>query len=571
MNSADTAPSRDLSARHLLGIVRKRAWIIIAVAVVVTAFTYFLAARSSDIYQASTSVQVTGSSSADIFSTSGADSQTDSKAAIDTEIQLLQSNRIRTKVNQALGQRAAAIGQVTMSSIGDAHVVKIAVNSTSPEVARDAANAFAQVFVSSRRDQLVADLENQADKLNSKAVQLGTQIQDIENQIASHPEGADVPSLQAQQAGLVAQQQDFSQRASQLEVEASLRTSDVQQIDSPEVPTTPISPKPARDAALALALTLLLGVGIALVIDRIDDRITGPDDLTMATGGLPVLASVPIYSPDRKRGIRKLPHGPRKLVPLNSPDAEVYRTLRSNLRFSNLGKTKQIIMVTSPLGGEGKSTVTANLAVSLAEGGHRVVAISGDLRRPVLAGIFGVDETKVGLTSVLVGDRTLPSCLVPVGLPSGHEFFVLPSGPLPPNPAEILDSRAMGELLSKLSRSDVDFVLIDCPPVLPVSDPLAIAQFADGVIMVSVVGRTRAHSLTEACDRMHKVGADVLGVVLNGIPTVRGRYPYYYYSRRNQAGADYLAQPSEDTSLQSLFETPQSASPSGTGNQPRSD
>ena len=250
----------------------------------------------------------------------------------------------------------------------------------------------------------------------------------------------------------------------------------------------------------------------------------------------PLFGSVPIYAPAKKRGAHRLPHGPGSLVPLNSIDAEVYRTIRTNLRFSSLAKDNgsSVIMVTSASGSEGKSTVTANLAVSLAESGQRVVIVSADLRRPVISSIFDVPETDKGLTSVLLGESTVTECLVPYTLESGHRLYILPAGALPSNPAELLGSRAMADLLAALAHADVDFVLLDSPPVLPVSDPLAIAQFVDGVVLLSVLGQTRAHNLREAVKRLNRVGADILGVVLNGMPTGRGgRYPYQYYRRSN--------------------------------------
>jgi succinoglycan biosynthesis transport protein ExoP len=238
-------------------------------------------------------------------------------------------------------------------------------------------------------------------------------------------------------------------------------------------------------------------------------------------------------------------------VPLNSVTAEVYRTLRSNVRYSSIAEDNRILMVTSSSGSEGKSTVTANLAVALAESGQRVVIVSADLRRPTLSSLFGINETARGVTSVLHGEMKVADCLMPVTLESGHRMYVLPAGPLPHNPAELLGSRMMGELLAGLAAADVDYVLVDCPPVLPVSDPLAVAQYVDGVILLAVVGQTRIHSLSEAYDRLAKVGADVLGIVLNGVPTARGRYPYYYYRRYDQDGYSSAA-----TELREQFAAP---------------
>src|SRR5262249_9198086 len=151
----------------------------------------------------------------------------------------------------------------------------------------------------------------------------------------------------------------------------------VQQVDSAQTPEGPSAPKPMRNAALAGVLALIVGVALALLLDRLDDRIKTPADVGEALGDdVAILGALPIYAPKKPRGATKLSEGPRTLVPSSSIDAEVYRTIRSNVRFSGFARTKNVIMVTSASSGEGKSTVTANLAVALAEDGLRVVVIS---------------------------------------------------------------------------------------------------------------------------------------------------------------------------------------------------
>jgi capsular exopolysaccharide synthesis family protein len=214
-------------------------------------------------------------------------------------------------------------------------------------------------------------------------------------------------------------------------------------------------------------------------------------------------------------------------VPLDSTTAEAYRALRSNLRFSAVGVKRTSILLTSSEGSEGKSTVAANLAVVLAEAGLRVVLVSADLRKPSLSSFFGIDETEKGLTSVLIGDHDLVDCVMRVPLASGRNLYVLPAGPLPQNPAEVLGSAGLRDTLDAIERAGADFILIDSPPVLPVADALALSQFTDGVLVLTVAGRTPKGHLTETVDRLRQVNADLVGVVLNGIPT-KGRYTRSY-------------------------------------------
>jgi len=522
--------NRPLDLRHILGVLRNKAWIIVLIVAVASSAAYVMAKRTPNMYYAASQVKITNSNTGNVFFNQQAGADISRQVA--TETAILNSHDLRMTVEQRLGDRASLIAGVGVSALPDTDVLQVSVTSTSPELARDAANTFADVYVENRKANAVQELVQNSEGLRAKAEELNQKIADIDAEIAANP-GPATDSLRLQRITITSQRDNFNARATEFEVQAALLSGNVQIVDRAQLPNGPIAPKPRRDAQVAGVVGLLFGIGLVLLLDLLDDRITSPDELETVTNGLPLLGSIPIYRPRKKRGARKLPHGPRTLVPLQSMDAEVYRTVRTNLRFSNLGKAKSVILITSSSGSEGKSTVTANLAVALAESGQRVVVVSGDLRRPVLSSIFGVDETVSGLTSVLVGEATVTDCLVPITLESGHKLYVLPSGPLPPNPAELLGSRAMGDLLSGLSRADVDFVLIDCPPVLPVSDPLAIAQFADGVILLSVMGQTRAHHLREAVTRLDHVGADVIGVILNGVPTASGRYPYHYYRRSN--------------------------------------
>lgn len=525
----DPDKTHPIDIKHVLRVLRSHAWMIALLVIVACIGTYGLSKTRQNVYQATSSVKITNSNTSNVFFAQNEGS--DIARQVATEAAVLQSKDLRNAVDGKMGDRASLIDKVTVAVVPDTDVVSISVASTSPEVARDAANAFAEVYVAQRKESAARDLHKNGTELRARAEAMDAQLQELDLQIRTRPL-AETEQLRVQRNALTVQRDDFRNRANQFDVQASVLSGNVDIADTAQLPVGPVSPNPRRDAQIAAVAALLLGIALVLLLDLLDDRITSPDDLEAATGGgLPLLGSLPIYTKKKKRGARRLPHGRRHLVPLNSMDAEVYRTIRTNLRFSNLAKQKRVIAVTSASGSEGKSTFTANLAVSMAEGGQRVVVISGDLRRPVVSSLFSIDETKTGLTTVLLGEDSLKSCLVPVDLESGHKLYVLPSGPIPPNPAELLGSRAMSDLLNTLKKADVDFILIDCPPVLPVSDPLALAQYTDGVILLTVVGQTLAHHLHEACDRLRRVDADIIGVVLNGIPTAGGRYPYYYYRR----------------------------------------
>ena len=423
---------QDINLRHLVGVLRQRAWVIVVLVVVAVLAAYLLAHRSPNLYEATSEVRITNPNANNVFQT-GAAVAVDPTRLVDTETGVIQSWTLSDAVNQKLGassdliEKTNGLDKVTITNPPSTDLLQISVTSQSPQVAMDAANVFAGVYVASRTAQAVSVLDQRSTELRSKAVDLGKQIEALDTQIATAAPSA-VPGLQAQRSALVTQQADFSNRASQFEVESSLRGGDVQVVDQASLPTAPISPKPVRDAALAGVLALLIGVALVFVLDRLDDRITDPDELESLTDGVPLFGSVPIYAPDKKHGANRLPHGPRTLVPLHSIDAEVYRTLRTNLRFSSLGKTKSVIMVTSP------TTARGQVERHGQPGGltrRERPACRRHLGRPAPARAgqhLRHRRDGQGLTSMLLGDAVVTDCLVPYELDSGHRIYVLPAG-----------------------------------------------------------------------------------------------------------------------------------------------
>ena len=196
-----------------------------------------------------------------------------------------------------------------------------------------------------------------------------------------------------------------------------------------------------------------------------------------------------------------------------SPAAESYRSLRTSLQFARQAQPLRTIVVTSPGVSEGKTATLANLGVVFAQAGERVVLLSGDLRRPRIGDFFGLDE-QAGLTSVLLGQLTLEQALLSV--PGFGRLTLLPSGPVPPNPAELLNSAQAQEIFARL-RHNFDLVLIDSPPVLPVTDAAILARHADATLLVAAAGQTRRADLRRAAEKLDQVNAKILGIVLNKV------------------------------------------------------
>jgi protein-tyrosine kinase len=218
---------------------------------------------------------------------------------------------------------------------------------------------------------------------------------------------------------------------------------------------------------------------------------------------------------------------------VKSPESEAYRTLRTNIQFSSVDNPIRSLLVTSSSPGEGKSTTTANLAVVLAQTGQRVIVVDTDLRRPVLHKVFGIPNN-IGLTTALLAGESLSQedYLQPTEIDT---LSVLTSGPIPPNPSELLGSHRMQHLIEVLAQA-ADIVIFDSPPVLAVTDAVVLGRQVDGVLVVADAGNTREHALAQAVAELQKTGANVLGVALNRLDTRRGGYYYYYYYSDEQGG-----------------------------------
>jgi len=279
-------------------------------------------------------------------------------------------------------------------------------------------------------------------------------------------------------------------------------------------PTAPASPNVKMNLALGLLLGLALGVGVAILRSVLDTRIHSLHDIEQITDK-PLLGSI-AFDPDTKTRPLIVHADPR------NPRAESFRTLRTNLQFLNVGGGTKSFVITSAGPSEGKSTTSANLAISLAETGARVVLIEGDLRLPKVSEYMGV-ESGAGLTDVLIGKVDLADVMHRWGR---GQLYVLPAGRIPPNPSELLGSLAMDRVLEQLD-GQFDYVLIDAPPVLLVTDAAVIGKKTAGTVMVVASGTTRKQGFDAAVRTLDTAGTEILGLIVTMLPT-KGPDSYGY-------------------------------------------
>jgi exopolysaccharide transport family protein len=331
-------------------------------------------------------------------------------------------------------------------------------------------------------------------------------------------------------------------------VTAGLRSNNFRIIDAARVPTAPSEPNVPRNLSFALVLGLISGVGLAFALENMDNTVRTPEQ-AQAISGLPSLGMIPLGSKSANLGAagKRLALTPSKeavetvtQIRPQSQMAESYRALRTSLLLSNLGAPPKVIMVTSARPQEGKTTTSINTAIVLAQKGVRVLLIDADLRRPSVHKTLGMGP-RSGLSNVLTGSATIEQTITTS--PILPNLFIMPAGTPPPNPAELLASSNMRDVIAEL-REVYDHIVIDTPPTLSVTDAVVLSPRADATILVIRSGQTTKQALRRARDILTQVNAHVAGVLLNAVDLTSPDY-YYYYEYQGKYGHYYQEEPLE--------------------------
>jgi capsular exopolysaccharide synthesis family protein len=503
-----------------LQILRHRKWWVGSIAVLGLAASLAFSLTAHKQYSATAQLLVQASVNA---SGLGGGQQPVTQTEVQTELQLVTSAPVQQAVRAQLNSTPA----VSATEVGQTNVVAITATSPVPSRASLIANLYATAFVQYR--QAVASRS-----LASAEAQLRSQISSLGQQLKSFRGNTTSPEASA----LFNQQAVLKEQLAQMQVSGAVYTGDVVLVTPAQTPVSPSSPKPVQDALLGVAAGLALGFGAAFLRDSLDDRLISKE-ATEHAGGATVLAMTPVVTSWRRQ---RQPLVVSVAEP-TSPAAESYRSLRTSMQFARQERQLHSLVVTSPGVSEGKTATLANLGVVFAQAGERVVLVSCDLRRPRIGEFFGLDE-RAGVTCVLAGQRTLEEVLLPV--PGFDRLSLLPAGPVPPNPAELLNSAPARDIFTRL-RDSFDLVLIDSPPVLPVTDAAILSQHADATLMIAAAGQTRRADLHRAAEKLDQVGATILGIVFNKVTRQAWRYygygyRYSYQPYRAAAGAQPVMQ-----------------------------
>jgi tyrosine-protein kinase len=518
--------THELDLKHTLRVLWRRKMIVAVSLVLVTGGAVFASIRQTPQYSSSATIVIRPLvAPLSVGGQSGGDAgPLGLELSTESEAQILKSSTIAARVKRTLGLSASTeslLRSVEVDIVTD-EVLKVTAHSPVRKQAAQLADTFATEYVENRRDlaterlaSVAAELRQRLDAVSARAGELDAQIvaQSSGPDAASHK--SEVGRLTAERDGLIYQIGALRGRYEDVRsTEAGSGGGDV--VQTATIPRSPSSPKPIRDGAVGLVLGSLLGVGLALLRERLDDRIrTGSEAARVA--GIPVIATLPRV--DNPSDVLASFANP------NSPGAEGHRTLRQSLAAMGLGAGLRTILITSEDVAAGKTTVAANLGVACALAGMRTIVVSGDMRRPTLHRYFDAPNVN-GLSTVLGGKRSVKGALVRTELPT---LRLLPSGPMPQRPAELLDGSRLGEVLNEL-RSEADVVILDSPPLAAGADSLVFAAQTDLTIVVVRHDVAKAAGTQATVAAFTRAGAGNIAMVLNAAENDPDAGYYGYYS-----------------------------------------
>jgi capsular exopolysaccharide synthesis family protein len=450
------------------------------------------------------------------------------KAMMDDPVksrQLLETRQFKSETAQLrtelrdLQQKMAGMSKNYLPGYPELTAIQQSIKQLSDEMAAEdrkiveayVAELEAQVQAAKREEEhvaaLLAEQQNEVKQLNTVAAQYSL--------------------LQSELDGLERFSEEIYTRIKTLSLTEDAGALNVQMVEAAVVEDKPVSPNKATTLFLALLMGAAAGAGLAFVRDWTDQRLRSAEEIKQVLG-LPVLGIVPHIVDGRTPAARGMfiHNDPMSDV------AEAYRTVRTAVYFGQSGSVARTILITSPIPGDGKTTLASNLAIAMAQAGNRILLLDADFRKPTQHKIFEIDK-RVGLSSVLAGEAGLDAAIHKTSVAG---LDVLPCGPIPANPSEILNSQTFADMIEEL-MGRYDHILLDSPPIMPVTDARILSASCDATVLALRAERSTRKGAMYARDMLHSVGSQILGVVVNDVPRKKGVYGYYYtYGETYQYG-----------------------------------
>ncbi len=506
--------------RQYAALLLRWLWLIALAALLAGGVAYVQSKATTPIYEASATLVISpGNAAYDSYNAIYAGQE-----LAQTYAQMLTGRPVLEGAEARLGGPLDLAG-VSATPVRDTQLIRLSVRHADPARAAAIANAIPAVFAEINEENQLARYRTSQESLAAEMESLQAEMEAAQRALERErtrptPDAAEVGRLETILAQYRSTYAGLLQSYEDLRVAQARGISTLTVFEPAAVPVDPVLPRTRQNTLLAAVVGAMLAAGAAFLIEYLDDTVKQSEDVER-TVHLPTFGTVLRFSSEELEAA-----GPLMAAEPRSSTAEAYRVLRTNLQFATAGLgSSAMVLVTSAGPGEGKTTTLVNLGVALAQAGKRVLLVDTDLRRPALHKQFGL-ANEAGLTTLFLAPQAPLDGLIRATGVGG--LSVITSGPIPANPAEVLEFPRTAELLDEL-RARADYVLLDCPPVLSVADASILAQKADGVLLVAVMGRTRTGVFKNAALTLERVQARLLGVVLNKVRARRGSYYYYYH------------------------------------------
>ncbi len=511
-----------MELRQYFTLFLKWLWLIALTMVLAAGAAFFVSRRMTPIYRATTILWINEAknpSMTDYTSLMISERLARTYSQLLTRRPILQETRRRLELGDG-----ASLGGISVQVIRDTQLIELSVQHPDPQLAVLVADTIPKVFIAQNETLQQSRYAASKEALLAQLAMVETDMKAVQKALeqarsASAPDTAEISRLESTFVQYRSSYSSLLKSYEDIRLSEAGAMDNLVVVDPPQLPRSPVGPRTMTNTLLAAVVGAMLGVGTAFLIEYLDDTVKLPEDCERAMG-LTALGAIAFIE-----NIKALNEGLVTLTFPKSPAAEAYRILRTNLQFTNVGNSVSTLTITSASAGEGKTTTIANLGVTVAQAGKRVILVDADLRRPSLHKLFNLPNS-IGLTSMILDDKlSVQDALVPTDIPT---LRLLCSGPRPPNPAELLEHRRMDGIIEAL-KSEADLVLFDTPPVLAVADAAILAKKMQGTLLVTEMGKTRTEVCRRAVEALRQVGAQLLGVVMNKISRQQGGYYYYYY------------------------------------------